>query len=246
MINKLTPEQEALIPVYIEKWISLALSTEPIARQKAAEAVNVACTVCWKEEPKILFFDSLYSFLKNIDVYFPDWEEGYQIDWLAKLEDELFEQLSDPVTSKLCDQLLEPMDELLSRLWNPLLDRFYQQPEISRRVVTNFAHDVNPQDWLVQCSFIDFCFSVLNCSLNESEQREWEVLQSLVKSCGWIYIFVKHTSEDNCEFVCIVCDRPTKLLYDHQQLLHAEEEPAIQFADGFSIYAYHGVGLPEN
>jgi hypothetical protein len=36
LIKKLTPEQEALIPVYVQKWTSLALSTEPIDRQKAA------------------------------------------------------------------------------------------------------------------------------------------------------------------------------------------------------------------
>ncbi|MEW5856259.1 MAG: hypothetical protein AB1861_02560 [Cyanobacteriota bacterium] len=35
-IDKLTP-QEALIPVYRQKWRAIALSTEPIDRQKAAE-----------------------------------------------------------------------------------------------------------------------------------------------------------------------------------------------------------------
>lgn len=65
-IESLTPEQEALIPVYREKWkaISLtaclanALSTEPINRQKASDAVKAAYTAVDKEEPEILFFDS--------------------------------------------------------------------------------------------------------------------------------------------------------------------------------------------
>ncbi|MEG4588509.1 hypothetical protein QUA54_25305 [Microcoleus sp. MOSTC5] len=34
-IYRLTQEQEALIPVYREKWRAIALSTEPIDRQKA-------------------------------------------------------------------------------------------------------------------------------------------------------------------------------------------------------------------
>jgi hypothetical protein len=42
-----------------------------------------------------------------------------------------------------------------------------------------------------------------------------------------------------------VCDRPRILSFDNEQRLHAEGTPAIQFADGFSVYAYHGVGLPE-
>jgi hypothetical protein len=42
-IDKLTP-QEALIPVYRQKWRAIALSTEPIDHQKAAEVVKTAYT----------------------------------------------------------------------------------------------------------------------------------------------------------------------------------------------------------
>ncbi|HEY9847999.1 MAG TPA: hypothetical protein V6D28_00960 [Leptolyngbyaceae cyanobacterium] len=41
------------------------------------------------------------------------------------------------------------------------------------------------------------------------------------------------------------CDRPRILSFDNQNRLHAEGSPAIQYADGFSVYAYHGVSLPE-
>ncbi|WP_225912546.1 hypothetical protein [Nostoc flagelliforme] len=42
LIEKLTPEQEALILVYREKWRAIALSTERIDREKAAKAVKAA------------------------------------------------------------------------------------------------------------------------------------------------------------------------------------------------------------
>ena len=42
-----------------------------------------------------------------------------------------------------------------------------------------------------------------------------------------------------------MCDRPRVLRLDNQNRVHAEGSPAIQFADGFSVYAYHGVSLPE-
>ena len=41
-IESLTPEQEALLPVYADKWISIGLSTEPVDFEKAKEAVCVA------------------------------------------------------------------------------------------------------------------------------------------------------------------------------------------------------------
>jgi len=42
-----------------------------------------------------------------------------------------------------------------------------------------------------------------------------------------------------------VCDRPRHLRFDSQNRLHAEGEPAIEFADGWNFYYYHGVRLPE-
>ena len=42
MIKKLTAEQEALLPVYRDKWLAIGLSTEPIDFEKAKTAVCVA------------------------------------------------------------------------------------------------------------------------------------------------------------------------------------------------------------
>lgn len=84
-----------------------------------------------------------------------------------------------------------------------------------------------------ECSFYDFCISVLNRAYNPTK---WQILQDIVMNCGWIFEYVN---------ICVVCDRPTKLLFDNQNRLHAEAEPAIEYADGFKVYAHHGVWLPE-
>lgn len=62
----LTPEQEALIPVYREKWRKVALSTEAIDRQKAAAAVTAVYTLMGKNAPKIEFCESPYAALVAI------------------------------------------------------------------------------------------------------------------------------------------------------------------------------------
>lgn len=77
-IEKVTPEQEALIPVYREKWRAIALSTEPIARQKASLAVKAAYATIGKKEPEILFFDSPYAVLNA----FPSQLESELNDYL--------------------------------------------------------------------------------------------------------------------------------------------------------------------
>ena len=45
--------------------------------------------------------------------------------------------------------------------------------------------------------------------------------------------------------VCYVSDRPLILNIDDRGLPHCEDGPAIQYADGFSLHAWHGVKFPK-
>ncbi|AFY56703.1 hypothetical protein Riv7116_4274 [Rivularia sp. PCC 7116] len=83
-------------------------------------------------------------------------------------------------------------------------------------------------NWALLGCILDFCISVLNVG---HDKKKWQVLQDLIQHCGFIFQFEK---------VCICCNRPCQLSFDNNNLLHAEEEPAIQFRDGFSVYACHG------
>lgn len=66
-IEAITPQQEALIPVYVEKWRAISLSTKPINRQEVREAVNTAYTLIGVKEPDIIFCDSPNSINQQID-----------------------------------------------------------------------------------------------------------------------------------------------------------------------------------
>ena len=82
-------------------------------------------------------------------------------------------------------------------------------------------------------SWLDFCFSALNLSYN---QKQWKAFSDVVKECGWIFAYNN---------VCFICDRPRKLLFDGNNLLHSETEAAIQFSDGFDIWVNHGTTSTE-
>lgn len=80
---------------------------------------------------------------------------------------------------------------------------------------------------------LDLCISELKWNVF---QQLWLILQNLMRNCGWIF------PDKN---IAIICDRPLHLRFDNQNRLHAEGEPAIEFTDGYSLYSYHGVTLPE-
>ena len=60
MIEKLTPEQEALIPIIRDEWIKIALDTSPISKERAEAAIKL--TYQGYEPPQeILWFDNPLS-----------------------------------------------------------------------------------------------------------------------------------------------------------------------------------------
>ena len=66
--------------------------------------------------------------------------------------------------------------------------------------------------------------------------ERFQLLQEVIINCGRIFPFEK---------VCFVCDFPIKISLDEKERLHAEDSPAIEFADGYRLYSYHGVTQPE-
>ncbi|PPT06409.1 hypothetical protein CKA32_003145 [Geitlerinema sp. FC II] len=84
-----------------------------------------------------------------------------------------------------------------------------------------------------QAIWLDFATSVLNYP---SDVKKQAALQNFLEQCGWT-ITIDRT--------CLICDRPTTVRLDEEQLLHGDGEPALEFSDGFKAYAFHGIGLPE-
>ena len=322
----LTPEQEALIPVYQEKWKAIALSTEPINRQRAEAAIKAVYAIMGKNAPQIRFCSSPYeaSLLKleskknpvNSELFLAqskgiwklpilDVDEKVQKNPLRRLSLELTlaatQRVRKIIHSRISPdiQLEEISEDTLQRIddiWNELnpqngnssITEFsdlvrklvdLKPPKsiikvtIKRRLTSHLSNRIKRVNWIgaglhqldIQrysqdfgspirekytqkfypcCSpianilssiWLDFCISVLHIPV---EKKRWEVFASFVKECGWIFC----AEEDEN---CVVCDRPRILRFDNEQNLHAEGEPAIQFADGFSVYVYHGVRLPE-
>ena len=147
-------------------------------------------------------------------------------DFVVHVGDSLWDNLGEPIAEEIGRQpLIQEWEEQLREFSLPWL-----QIGKGIELMSRFA-SFNLQ--MTFPSLIDFCVDVLNCQV---DARKWSALKSVIKNCGWIAPFEK---------TCLVFDRPTKLSFDSENRFHAEGEPAIEFADGYSVYAYNGVRLPE-
>jgi len=236
MIEKLTPEQEDLKLAYEDKWWHIMYSTEPIDREKASEAVKQAYLALDEKEPEIIFCGSPYeaaNLLMSCESLTQLYEK-FGVNIYERFEDKIYEEAYENISGQLSYQLFL---DFFMETWNDFYDVFRQLLEESIGHESFFyTEGYWPLDSITWAGFAadcDFCFSVLKCKYNPIK---WQALKSLTTQCGWIFTYEK---------VCIVCDRPRILSFDSQHRLHAEGGPAIQFADGYSIYSYHGVTLPE-
>lgn len=84
--------------------------------------------------------------------------------------------------------------------------------------------------WL---SFYDFMQNEVGIDLEGKLDGLWAV----AKTCGWVSCY---------DTLAVVQDRPVHIKMDEDNRLHSETGPAILYADGFAVYAWHGVRVPSN
>jgi len=219
----MTPEQEKLIPVARDKWMKIVRSTEKIDRDRAEKKIKAAYDLMGEKEPEVIFCDSPYAALDVVDWY--DVESSLMVlPWGLPgkfYSDYMIGIINDLIYSRLIEVAFEDYQKAENQQWKagPLYDPGYD-------------YCLDPGFCRTGMGF-DFALSVLK---EDCDVKSKLGLNLLVNLGGWIFAHQK---------ACVICDRPTKMCLDDKQLPHAEGFPAIQFSDGFSVYAYHGVGLPE-
>lgn len=67
-LEKLTPEQEALIPVIRDKWINRLFSLPKINEEKATEFVNLVYEISKLKKPKVIIMDSPLAAQKYVQL----------------------------------------------------------------------------------------------------------------------------------------------------------------------------------
>ena len=187
---------------------------------------------------KYSFFDSPYAAVVALD------KLCHEIG-CSELD---YNDMVDRLWEKLIDYLIGPPDDKCDRqIW-------LQTDRIHKIITDDFIESRVPGEpflWIPEefkpgnvqpdtiCRYMawwDFCVSELNYNCNS---EVWQTFQAIVNNCGWIASYQE---------LCVVCDllaaalryRPSILTFDEQHKLHGEDKPAIQFVDGYSVYASHG------
>jgi internalin A len=236
-----------------QKCLTLS-SIRPIDAQKATAAVKVAYATIGKEEPEIIICSSprdaylqIFNLLK-CDRSQNSSDEGRRNRLGKKLD---WEWMSLSIVREFASPLvwqyefdgmrIDPeADSTLSLLMKELIEEYKRSEQTIGNVFPDFLLSLespkNPTTLFKEICLTESYISSLGINLSQKAQEIHHCEKQLFEHCGFIFPFEK---------ICAVCDRPRHLRFDSQNRLHAEGEPAIEFADGWNFYYYHGVRLPE-
>ncbi|MBN3911172.1 MAG: hypothetical protein HWQ35_32910 [Nostoc sp. NMS1] len=240
----LTPEQRAFIPRYREKWQDIGLSTEGINQQYAMDAVRAIYTALELTEPEIIIVDSpnaAFEYIWNlfkvnsytvlgdaIDSFY--WSRIYsnlQSDLLVRLPGDLQTNLHSLFENHLAKEYANLLQKQMEIQWEDVFEKHFSKRD--RNFIKNiFSSCRKPEALIAGCSYFDFCIHGLNY---QQFQNKILILEDFVKNCGWTFFF---------QNIAIISKHSTTISIDSNNHLHAEDTPAIAFADGYNLYAHHG------
>jgi len=65
--------------------------------------------------------------------------------------------------------------------------------------------------------------------------NKFEGLFEIAENCGWLNMY---------EDLVVFQQRPVSIMMDEEKRIHCDHAPAIEYRDGFGVYAWHGVRIP--
>ena len=233
----------------------LSFSTKPIDAQKATEAIKVAYAAIGLEQPEVIICSSprdadlqIFNLLKH------DHSQNCSDEWDSnRLGKKLhWEWMSPSIVGEFASPLVwqhefygmtidSEADSTLSSLINEWVDSYVRSQRMMGNVVPAHSFDLKypetPTTLFKNIYLTELYISSLGVNVSQKAQEILRCQNLLFEHCGFIFPFEK---------ICVACDRPRHLGFDNQNRLHAEGKPAIEFADGWNFYYYHGVRLPDN
>jgi hypothetical protein len=233
-IESFTPEQEARIPEFLEKWIKVC--SESLDKEEATQTVNVLYKRMGESEPKILFAQSPLQASLMIIAGSRDQLGGQLRGQLrGQLGGQLWDQLRDQLGDQLWDQLGGQLwDQLGGQLRGQLRDQLGDQlwGQLGGQLGDQIYNRQEPEWFIPWAAWFDFASHI---GVNFEEEK-YDLFLRFCSKCGWVFPF---------KGLAIVSERPTAIHWDSERRLHAEGKLAVEFADGWGVYAHHGVRLPE-
>lgn len=144
----------------------------------------------------------------------------------ASIDLELQEELDDKLRDDVMDVTQEIKDQVDTLIYSQTKPPFYQ-------VSTWFWGSLDAF-WIV--SYLFTSEHILDLPFEGEAKVALDAMVGLAKHSFWMYPL---------SGICLVCDRPLFYRFNERDELHCTDGPALEFPDGWSIWAINGISVTE-
>jgi len=232
-ITEITPEQEARFPEWVDKWVKVGLNTSPTDKSIGRTAALEMYDAIGYERPSVV--------IQMSSPYASSMGGAYAVIQMAGLEDGLTldqirgrigTNIKEDIFASVAEQVSEQMKQKFSTSEKTnVKDADLFNVDITGNTVTsNFYGGAFYVSWL---AFVTFLRDVMNW-----ENSVLDIIPTYERLCRNAGSVWWH------EDVVALSDNPLHIKFDEEERLHCEDGPAIKYADGWSLYSWHGTRVP--
>jgi hypothetical protein len=240
-IEKLTKEQEERFQEFVDKWTRIGLSTEPADRTKAESSVAKAYAAANLPSPKIVWCGSPFSegltraiimdkklwASVGASVRASVWDSVRASVW-DSVRASVGDSVGDSVRASVGESVGESVgDSVRASVGASVWDSVRASVGASVGACGYGQHDAN---WI---GFYNF-FRVV-CLL-ENETQKLNGMTGITESAGW---YLPHQK------LCWISERHNTLKRNEQGRLHCDGGAAVEYPDGWQIFALNGVRVSQ-
>mgnify|MGYP000084182648 FL=1 len=235
-IEKLTPEQEAELPAFRQRYLDIACGGGRIDRDTLQGHLTASYALIGKPAPALFIFDSPAACMLALKIF--KMPEASQLG--SQLGSQLWSQLRSQLWSQLGSQLGSQLESQLgSQLWSQLGSQLGSQlwSQLWSQLRSQNIYDPNylwgSQDlyWL---AFYRFAHSI-GAKYSKKDAATLGLIEGISTQCEWWFPY---------DGVVIASERPTSVRWDGERRLHCETGPAVEYADGYALYSWRGISIP--
>ncbi len=218
-LDKLTKKQEAMMRPWAEKWIAIGLSTGKSDKPKTEEAIRK----CYK-------FASLDDSIPIVWTTSPisgAFSASISMNLLT-VSASVHAAVSDAVNVAVRDAVSDAVhDAVRASVRDAVSDAVHDT--VSNKKI-EWHNWIGGTMWCSWDAHISFLIDVCNLELPEELNKRFSAIRTVTENCSyWL---------PNKSF-CIVCAKPSRLITVNNKL-HCLDGKAIEFSDGWGIYALEG------
>jgi len=255
-IESLTEEQRGRFAEFADRWTAVGLCTEPADRTAAEAGVRLAYEIAAKPAPRIVWCMSpLSGALARAIVTSKKVRASVVASIRASVSDSVRASVWASVEASVAASVRASVwdsvwDSVVASVWDSVAAsvRDSVAASVSASVSDSVAASVSASVWdSVAASVRAACYGQHDatglafhryfhdvCGLVE-QTKKLSGLWAIAESAGWFW---------PDERVCWVCERQSRVRKDDRGRLHADDGAAVQYPDGWGVWAWHGVRVP--